>query len=241
MNTYTRYYTDYLYPLQSGIIRKIGETGSPFYLTGGTALSRCYFHHRYSVDFFVNNEQNYSLYVRDIINVLLKYQKDLDYSLEKNNIVASEYYTKITINKKSHEYNVIQLQIDLINDTAVHFGEITIHKEFGKIDNVRNILSNKITALYRLEPKDVVDIWTISKHMKLRWPNILAEAKQKELGVDPVSVSAIIQDFPVELLDSIKWNMEIDKKMFAEDLKLISEDILLERENRLFSSHKSTI
>ena len=233
MNTYTRYYTDYLYPLQSGIIRKIGETGFPFYLTGGTALSRGYFHHRYSddLDFFVNNDNNYSVYVRDIINALLQYQEKSDFIIDKNNIVAGEYYTKIMIIKKTGDYNTIHLQVDLINDTAVHFGEITMHKELGKIDNVRNILSNKITALYRLEPKDVVDIWIISRESDFLWPRVFAEAKEKELGVDPVSVSAIIRDFPVGFLDTIKWNMDINKEKIAEDLKLISEDILLERKN----------
>lgn len=41
---------------------------TPFYLTGGTALSRHYFNHRYSDDIvlFVNSNSNYPLF-RDLI------------------------------------------------------------------------------------------------------------------------------------------------------------------------------
>lgn len=55
------YYTDTLYPLQDKVLKIIDALGTPFYLTGGTALSRCYLHHRYSddLDFFVNNEPKF--------------------------------------------------------------------------------------------------------------------------------------------------------------------------------------
>ena len=41
------FYEASLYPLQNGVLRVARELGSPFYLTGGTALSRGYYHHRY--------------------------------------------------------------------------------------------------------------------------------------------------------------------------------------------------
>ncbi|GEM_PF-2621830 len=56
------YYTDRLYPLQDGIIGIVKNLNTPFYLTGGTALSRCYLQHRYSddPDFFVNTDEEYA-------------------------------------------------------------------------------------------------------------------------------------------------------------------------------------
>ncbi len=56
MITPHEYYTTSLYPLQDGILKIVTHLNTPFYLTGGTALSRCFFHHRYSddLDFFVN-------------------------------------------------------------------------------------------------------------------------------------------------------------------------------------------
>ena len=53
------YYNDSLYPLQDRVLKAIQAAQTPFYLTGGTALSRCYFNHRYSDDlgFFVNKDK----------------------------------------------------------------------------------------------------------------------------------------------------------------------------------------
>lgn len=44
------YYLDQLYPLQDKVLRVITECDTDFYLTGGTALSRVYLHHRFSDD-----------------------------------------------------------------------------------------------------------------------------------------------------------------------------------------------
>jgi predicted nucleotidyltransferase component of viral defense system len=50
-----QYYNKVLYPLQNEVFPAF--KGSPFYLTGGTALSRGYYKHRYSddLDYFVND------------------------------------------------------------------------------------------------------------------------------------------------------------------------------------------
>ncbi len=63
--------------------------------------------------------------------------------------------------------------------------EFETHERLGTIDSWRNILSNKISALFRFEPKDVADIWILSKKKAFEWNIILDEAKTKEAGVDP--------------------------------------------------------
>ena len=40
-------YLDKLYPFQDKILNLIEQLGLDFYLTGGTALGRCYLSHRY--------------------------------------------------------------------------------------------------------------------------------------------------------------------------------------------------
>ncbi|MDR1421306.1 MAG: nucleotidyl transferase AbiEii/AbiGii toxin family protein, partial [Coriobacteriales bacterium] len=52
----SEYYEEKLYPLQDGIANVVQSCKTPFYLTGGTALSRIYYAHRFSddLDFFVN-------------------------------------------------------------------------------------------------------------------------------------------------------------------------------------------
>ncbi|MDZ7724261.1 MAG: nucleotidyl transferase AbiEii/AbiGii toxin family protein [candidate division KSB1 bacterium] len=56
MKSYEKYYRESLYPFQDGALKRVNAAETPFYLTGGTALSRHYFDHRFSDDlvFFVN-------------------------------------------------------------------------------------------------------------------------------------------------------------------------------------------
>ena len=63
-----KYYLDKLYPLQDKILDVIEQLKLDFYLTGGTALSRCYLQHRYSddLDFFVNEAKEKDLWVEPI-------------------------------------------------------------------------------------------------------------------------------------------------------------------------------
>lgn len=55
-----RLYSSYLYPLQDKVLKLLDDK-TPFYLTGGTTLSRIYYHHRYSddLDFFLNNDLHF--------------------------------------------------------------------------------------------------------------------------------------------------------------------------------------
>lgn len=57
MTSYMEYYKESLYPFQDRILKSVESLLLPFYLTGGTALSRFYFKHRFSddLDLFVNN------------------------------------------------------------------------------------------------------------------------------------------------------------------------------------------
>ena len=57
----SQYYEKNLYPLQDGVMNTISKCGVRFFLTGGTALSRAYYNHRYSddLDFFINQSQTF--------------------------------------------------------------------------------------------------------------------------------------------------------------------------------------
>ena len=63
MSPLDAFYVENLYPLQNGVLQIVDKLGSPFYLTGGTALSRGYYDHRYSddLDLFVNQNDDFAL------------------------------------------------------------------------------------------------------------------------------------------------------------------------------------
>ena len=66
------FYFDTLYPLQDRVLKVINTVETDFYLTGGTASSRGYLHHRFSddLDLFVNDDPRFALWNDRIIHTL---------------------------------------------------------------------------------------------------------------------------------------------------------------------------
>lgn len=222
------YYLKNLYPFQDGILNILKELKLPFYLTGGTPLSRYYFNHRYTddLDLFVNNDSHFEDFIELFFKTLDERHVKDGFILDKQNVTKSNNYMQILLSK-----DAAHLKIDLVNDVATHYGEFLFDKKLGKIDSLRNILSNKFSALFRYEVKDVVDIWIICKNYKCNFREIIKEAKNKEAGVDPVAIFEILSTFPVDKLDLIKWIDSPDPDIFKKDITRIANDILYGREN----------
>lgn len=230
MNSFEKYYREKLYPLQDGVMRIINALNTPFFLTGGTALSRRYFNHRYSddLDLFVNACDQYQVLLDKILTRLSDWHH---IQIEKETLKRSENYTQLFVSDSSSPE--FRLKIDFVNDVAPHYGHKENHATLGVIDSWQNILSNKITALFRFEPKDVADIWVIAKNKNFDWKKIIREAKTKEAGVEPEQVFNIIKSFPVNELNLVKWVKKPDFDIIQADLQRIAEDIFYGRENLL--------
>ena len=96
-----------------------------------------------------------------------------------------------------------------------------------------NILSNKLCAVSRLEPKDIADLLFIAKNFAFEWPDIVEEAKNKDLWVEPLNVSRIIKEFPVDLFDSVKWITPVAQKKLSKELHQMHDDIFYGLSNSL--------
>ena len=68
-----------LYHLQDKVLLLVSKLDNEFYLTGGTALHRFYYNHRYSddLDFFVTNGQNFNEDVAEVIEQLKEESYDV--------------------------------------------------------------------------------------------------------------------------------------------------------------------
>jgi len=163
--------------------------------------------------------------------MIMQFEKKLNARLDSSAVVKGEHYTQIIL--VHNENPEVELKIDLINDVAAHYGIIEIDPILGKVDSLRNILSNKLTALFRIEPKDVVDIWIIAKHRKFSWRSIFDEAKSKEMGIEPESIYDLLMSFPVKQLEYIKWIKRPKTEVFDRDIKKIADDILYGKNNSL--------
>jgi predicted nucleotidyltransferase component of viral defense system len=208
------------------------ELGMDFYLTGGTALSRAYYHHRFSddLDFFTHNDPNFLNHVKLFLNAL---NDSGEYEIDtKMAPQITRDFSRLFI-KSVQKNNEVVLKIDFVNDISIHYGEIIEDKVLGKLDSVENILINKITALTRFEPKDIADIWMISKNQSFSWEDIVTKAKNKDAGVNEEQAAGIIRSFPSKFMSKIIWNIEVNTKTFFKEIGQISQELAQGIENSL--------
>jgi predicted nucleotidyltransferase component of viral defense system len=210
-------YENILYPLQDKVLSLIDSLGTPFYLTGGTALSRFHFKHRYSddLDFFVNNDPKFHDYVKSIIQLLAGH--GLKYVVE----IRDESFYRLTVEDT--------LKIDFVNDVPAYHGEVELRTSgpYSKIDNPMNILANKVTAFSdRDEPKDISDIWIISKKLPIDWKTIFTAADSKAAGINAPVIAKKIEEYNLAGLGRIKWINRPTDEEFKNDMAKVVDGIL---------------
>lgn len=230
MNQSEKYYVEKLYPLQDGVIKIVRDLKLPFYLTGGTALSRYYLNHRYSddLDFFINSDPAFRSYIKSFLEYFSQSPPKTPIKLLTERTVVADNYAQFFL-----FLDEIELKLDFVNDLAIRFGNFSTDEKLGKVDSIRNILSNKISALYRFEIKDYADIWCISKNYKFNWRQLINEARLKEASIDPLEIINLFREFPFDSLDKLKWISPIDKNQAEKDFNIIAEDILNGSDNSL--------
>ena len=209
------YYAKVLYPIQDRVLPAFQN--SPFYLTGGTALSRGYYNHRYSddLDYFVNYHESFQRLAQiqiDRIRQIFPAVVDIDYQ--------GENFCRIFVGQE-------KLKIEMINDVPSHIGTIMEHPVLGRIDSKENILANKVTAVVdRSMPKDIVDIYFLLKD-GLDIKRALLDADSKAAGISPLLVAKVLTEFDYQLLDTeIKWVTPISADLIKDFLQAISRSIV---------------
>lgn len=104
------FYFDVLYPFQDRVIQAINQADTGFYLTGETAASRGYLHHRFSddLDYFVNDDSRFGLWVERIIQTLNREWKcDV--------LMKDERFARLSLDQKE-----FSLKIEMVNDVPAH-------------------------------------------------------------------------------------------------------------------------
>ncbi len=212
------YYTQVLYPIQDKVITVFRD--SPFYLTGGTALSRGYYNHRYSddLDYFVNDHPDFQRITKKQIEKLTLIFPDLEIDKEETN------FARVYVEKNN-------LKIELINDVPSHIGKLVDHPVLGILDSKDNILANKLTALIgREEPKDMVDIFFLLRD-GLDIKKALLDADSKAAGISPPFIAKRLTDFDYGLIEqNINWVKPVSTEEIKELFKGITHDIIYGQE-----------
>ncbi len=209
-----------LYDLQDKVLDTVFSVENIFYLTGGTCISRFYHEKRYSddLDFFADNEPRFKAGIKNIKTALQKQFKVYEDTISKD-------FVRLIIDDL--------LQVDFINDRVYRHGNPVVLKNNYLIDNIENILSNKLNAVIdRDEEKDIFDIYLICKYYDFDWNEILKIAHKKSSFAHEDLIIRL-KSFPLKLLK----NINIIDKNFLNDFEKEFEIIIEEINNKKVHQH----
>lgn len=173
-----------------------------FYLSGGTALSAFYLHHRLSEDLDFFSEKNVE------IEEILGFVKLLPLARE------AEYERKY--DRKIFLLRFSESEVMKVEFTAYPF------PRFGRgpvvdgiqIDSVKDILANKVAALTdRREPKDYVDLYcAIKRYPELDLGQVARDAEVKfgVKGMEHILRGRFLEPLPP--LGVLKMRQELDEE-----------------------------
>ncbi|MEI7801369.1 MAG: nucleotidyl transferase AbiEii/AbiGii toxin family protein [Bacteroidota bacterium] len=220
-----QYYTNKLYPLQNKVLKVLNQASTKLYLTGGTVVSRIYYHHRYSddLDLFLNWDKDF---VKESGKAIAAIKEK--FRLVRDDI-SQDSFARVFVHEKSSV-----LKVEFVNDVEFHSGGFQSSSLYHKIDTPKNILSNKVCALSRSAAKDLADLIWISRNEKFNWNKIFEDAKKKDSWVNEVDVLLAIKKFPIEkLLSDVKWIRKTSAKRLQSDIKVILKDMASAANNSL--------
>lgn len=217
-----------LYDFQDNLLKLIDGLNPGFYLGGGTALGRFYFGHRYSddLDFFSGGDADFV----DLLGQVSEHLREEEFRFDTFGM--SPEFARFHIHDKTNTLET-PLKVDFINEKdAPHFGEFRSTEGFSKVDNPRNILSNKLSFIYKKAPKDIADIWFICRNLSFRWEEVIWEAAQKR-ALEPLFVVDCLMQFPASDLGKVPWSKTICIEDFERDRQVMIDNIITKSDNAL--------
>lgn len=162
-----------LTPLQAEVLRLFFESqaaGAGYFLTGGTALSEFYLHHRSSedLDFFSRTPRNLAEDASAFAEVLAAS------GIHSRNVTADPRFSRLVAFRGPDN----EVKVDLAEDKiqlapTLSFGGVVV-------DSLEDIAVNKVCVLSRLELKDFVDLYMILAETDWTLDYLLDRAKLKE-------------------------------------------------------------
>jgi hypothetical protein len=210
-----------LYVLQDEVLRVIRSVEHGLYLTGGTALSRGYYRHRYSedLDMFANDKEEFVLWRDRCIEALRSLCDGRGFRLEV--ILREARFGRLFV------HGPVPLKVEFVNDVPCRIGAPWQHPELGMLDTRENILANKISALIdRGAPKDLADIYWLCLRDGLNVVNAIEDATGKAAGIFPPLVAKAIERVLPGAWESVPWQNAPEKDEFEKGLIWLARQIM---------------
>ena len=220
------YYLNQLYPLQDKFLRFFEKNNDGrFYLTGGTALSRAYLHHRFSddLDLFVNWDDRFGVWTERIVDELQRQDR-----WQTQVVLKDQYFVRALLLRDD-----LTLKVEMINDVGSRVGIPHVdprYPELGRIDSPENILANKLTALIgRDEPRDVADVWGLCGKLGLSLRAALSGAQNKSSGIYPADLARRLCQATQADWEAVRWIEPPACEIFLAELQTLGDELLLLR------------
>ncbi|MBM3237897.1 nucleotidyl transferase AbiEii/AbiGii toxin family protein [Candidatus Poribacteria bacterium] len=161
------------------------EQTQAFFLTGGTALSGFYLHHRYSqdIDLFTVQSEVFA----HIPALILQTAQRMDAKLTT---IQTEPMVRRYLLSRGEE----SIIVDGVKDIAVQI--VQEKPKFGNVvvDSLEDICSNKICAIVgRGEIKDYIDLYFLHQH-GYTIQKYLPFAQQKDTGVSKATIAYVLSE-----------------------------------------------
>ena len=204
------YYYHQLYPLQDAVLALLFSKPTNFYLSGGTALNRFILpmvdnkltRHSDDLDFFINldnTEESLEYFHRAKQEIIKRIEKEYVVEAESNLTLLSEYKVLSENAFIYYVYNQkVKLKLQFVLDYRQKSNNTLLSNHDYRIDNLNNILTNKIATLkYREEFKDFVDLYHIAKFDKnIAWHHVITQTNKtsKVIGLTSIEFKKICRD-----------------------------------------------
>lgn len=152
-----------------------------FYLTGGTALSEYYLHHRYSddLDFF-----SHDIEIKPFQSLIKNVGKKMGQKIQE--VTTAPSFMRFVIGD--------DLKIDVVGDVGFRVGTPELVDGI-MIDSLKNLAVNKVCAILgRLDAKDYVDLYFLLAEHSFDIFDLLDLGSKKDAGLEPFIWASIIAD-----------------------------------------------
>jgi predicted nucleotidyltransferase component of viral defense system len=217
-----KYYHQRLYPLQDEIFKGLADFWKEgFYLTGGTALSRFYYKHRFSadLDFFFDGKtydnSRFKVLGAKLID-LISVEHEVEVSLE------AEFFKRLFIRGE------VDMKIEIVFDPYKRAGSL---QESGGIciDSKENIAANKFSAVSgRKMTKDFFDLFFLLREIEFN--DAVGYAKYKHVPLDYEGIMLAVGDLlssPAALEGQILTEVEVDETEFKAFVRDLIEKLII--------------
>jgi len=213
---------DALYDLQNRVIARMSGIEQEFHLSGGTALSRGYYGHRYSedLDFFVNDSPLFEVWRDACFSVLEQASTEEGWRFEILRRQDKRFGRAVVHGAES-------LKLEFVNDVPSRVGVPWRHPVLGMLDTKENILANKITALLdRKAAKDAADLYWLCCEDGLNIMDALVGASGKAAGIFPPCVAKELDRWSTAGVPNVMWLKRPDPGRFAKGFSRLVETIM---------------